>query len=154
MRMRCVVFLPLAAVITGALFALTVSIVWALEARLAPPPASPAIAISLHETECEQLRRRISELAREASACEAHPGCLHSPILCPIVMREERAREYEALRSAVESRCSGLPTYATHGWGSCTRADGVCRIEAQACRPPQSWTKEIESPGAARVFVF
>ena len=148
MRTRCIVFLPLAALITAALFVLSASIVWALEATLASERGISAIEVSLHETECETLRRRIGEVAREASVCEAHPGCLRSPILCPIVMREELAREYEALRSAVEARCTGLPTYATNGWGVCSRSDGVCRVEAQRCEPSRSWSEEIGSPRA------
>ena len=77
MRIRCIAFLPLASLITCVLFLLASSFLVAIETTLAPLIVSestaiagtPTIELIRFETECEGLRRRIEELARDA--CEA-----------------------------------------------------------------------------------
>ena len=164
MRFRCFVFLLPATMITMLLFFLASSFVSRIETQLAPVmgpfimpavasgSATPTIKLIRFETECEGLRRRIEELARMASSCEAHPGCLESPIRCPIVMGRDLELEYGRLRMAAQSRCTGLPTYATRDGGSCAVGDDVC--EARRCNPTQVWAEELTFPDPSRVFLF
>ena len=164
MRIRCIAFLPLAALITCGLLLLASSFVSTIESTLAPVivplivPASaagavtPTIELIRFETECEGLRRRIEELARDASSCDAHPGCLESPILCPMVMGKDLEREYDRLRSAAQSRCKGLPTYATPAGRSCPVGDDAC--EARLCSAQDGWAAEVALSAPPTVFLF
>ena len=160
MRIRCIAFLPLAALATGLLFLMASSLFSTIESTLVPAivPAiaagagTPTFELIRYETECEGLRRRIEELARDASSCDAHPGCLESPILCPIVMGRDLALQYDRLRRAARSRCTGLPTYATRAGSSCSHADDAC--VARRCVTQQGWAVEVASPDPGRVFLF
>ena len=160
MRIRCIAFLPLAVLITCMLFLLASSFLATIETKLVPLSVSdsaagagtPTIELIRFETECEGLRRRIEELARDASRCDAHPGCLRSPIRCPIVMGAELELEYDRLRSAARSRCIGLPTYATRAGGPCSVGDDAC--EARLCGAQDTWAEEIASPDRPLTFVF
>jgi hypothetical protein len=146
------------------LFFLASSFVSRIETQLAPVmgplimpavasgSAPPTIELIRFETECEGLRRRIEDLARIASSCEAYPGCLEFPISCPIVMGRELELEYERLRMAARARCTGLPTYATRDGGSCAVGDDVC--EAGRCNPTQVWAEEFAFPDPPSVFLF
>ncbi len=163
MRIRCIVFLPLGALITCVLFLLASSLVSTIELTLAPViapfiladsggAATPTLELIRFETECEGLRRRIEELARDASSCEAHPGCLESPILCPMVMGKDLELEYDRLRRAAQSRCTGLPTYATRSDRSCSVGDDAC--EARLCNAQEGWAAKVAFPDPPTVFLF
>ncbi|MEE8164816.1 MAG: hypothetical protein V3T64_04545 [Myxococcota bacterium] len=164
MRIRCIAFLPPAALITCVQFLLASSFVSTVESTVAPVmmpfivpaiaagAATPTIELIRFETECEGLRRRIEELARVASSCDAHPGCLRSPILCPIVMGQDLELEYDRLRSAAQSRCTGLPTYATRAGRSCPVGDDVC--EARLCSAWDVWAEEVAAPDRPTIFLF
>ena len=160
MRVRCIAFLPLSVLITSLLWLLASSFVSTIESTLTPiiVPAiaagvvTPTIELIRFETECEGLRRRIEELARKASSCAAHPGCLQSPLLCPIVMGEGLEREYDQLRRAVQARCTGLPTYATRAGRACSIGDEAC--EARHCDAQNGWSDETASPPRPTIFLF
>jgi len=160
MRIRCIAFLPLAALMTCVLLLLASSFVSTIESTLVPVivPASavgavtPMIELIRFETECEGLRRRIEELARDANSCDAHPGCLESPILCPLVMGPDLERKYDRLRSAAQSRCKGLPTYATPAGRSCPVGDDAC--EMRLCSAQDGWAAEVGLSDPPTVFLF
>ncbi len=163
MRIRCIVFLPLAALITCVLFLLASSLVSTIELTLAPViapfiladsggAATPTLELIRFETECEGLRRRIEALARDASSCDVYPGCLQSPIRCPIVMGEDLELEYDRLRRAAQSRCTGLPTSATRSDRSCSVGDDAC--EARLCGVQDGWTEMVAVPDRPAIFLF
>jgi hypothetical protein len=152
MQLRCIAFLPPAALVTGLLFLLASSIVSGLEATLAPPEQVTSFEIVRYETECEMLERRIEEVARDVHACEALPGCLRSENICPASMQEEIAREYERLRLAVRERCAGVPTYVT-------RAGAVCSGSVVDCSKGRCVGSIVDEDGitaspAPGVFLF
>jgi len=72
MQLRCIAFLPLAALVTGLVFLLASSIVSGLEATLAPPEQVASFEIVRYETECEILERRIEEVAIATSSDDIH----------------------------------------------------------------------------------
>jgi hypothetical protein len=126
MRVRYIALLPLAALMTGLVFLLTSLIVSSLEKRFSRSEAPAAFEIVRYETECDSLRRRIEEAARDLDACEAFPGCLNSQNICPVVMQDELMLEYEGLRRAAESRCAEVPVYVT-------LVSATCPITADDC---------------------
>jgi hypothetical protein len=128
MRVRRIAFLPPAALVTGALFFLTSSIVSGLESTLVQQKVSDAIPIALYETECELLERRIEEVARDIQSCEALPGCLQSQNLCPEALQTQLSEEYDRLRWAVGERCAGVPTYVTRVSATCAEDSVDCSV--------------------------
>jgi hypothetical protein len=154
MRVRCIAFIPPAALVTGLIFLLASSIVSGLEATLlAPAPeALGSYEIVRYETECEILERRIEEVARDVRSCEALPGCLRSENICPDYMQEEIAREYERLRLAVGERCTGVPTYVARVAATCSSS--VVDCSTGLCVGTEEVGGAISPSRAPDVFLF
>jgi hypothetical protein len=160
MRIRCIAFLPPAALITCVLLLLLSSLASTIESTLAPVilPAlaagasTPTIELIRFETECEGSRRRSEGLAADASSCDGHPGCLQSPILCPMPMGRDLELERDRPRSAAQSRCTGLPTDATPAGRDCSLGDDAC--EARLCSAQDGWAAELALPDPPTVFFF
>ena len=152
MRLRCIVFVPPAALVTGGIFLLTSSIVSALESTFATPEPVAHYEIVRFETECEALEEQTAELARFVDSCEALPGCLESQNICPSAMREELAEEYNRLRLEVQSRCTGLPVYATPVSASCALpAEDCSQGSCDAADADWEGASGIDAPN---VFLF
>jgi len=126
MPLRCIAFLPLAAIVTGLILLLTSSLVSGLESTLVVSSSNRVFEVVRYETECELLERRIEEVARDIRSCEALPGCLQTKNLCPTGFREELMLEWERLRLGVQSGCTGLPTYATRVSTTCSSSGSDC----------------------------
>lgn len=152
MRIRCIAFLPPAALATGLVFLLTSSIVSGLEATLEVRQLARSLEIVRYQTECEILKRRIEEVARDVQSCEALPGCLRSENICPAYMQEEIAREYESLRIAVRERCAGVPTFVTHGAATCSSS--VVHCPTGLCVETNVSGEGIMPSPAPSVFLF
>ena len=134
MRTRLIFFLPLAALVTAALFVGALSLFSTLEANFVPETA-PAIRLVRYESSCAAIQRQASEMARAATACEADPSCLVSPLVCPVVMDEVRLLEYERLREVLENQC-GMTRTASHRSGEGTPLEAeICGVSAQAADP-------------------
>lgn len=126
MRLRLIVFLPAAALITFVLIGSASSLVSALERSLMGEEEAPPLRITRYETECDVLYREIHTLSHEVTTCETDPECSGSPLLCPVVMNEDVSREYQRLRTALNQKCGvslGLMDYVWGGpvWGEPTQ---------------------------------
>ena len=162
MRLRCIAFLPPAALVTGLIFLLT-SVLMAkfesgIESNFSTSEVPDPIALVRYETQCERLERQIREVARDVSSCEALPGCLRSENICPVSMAAELARTYDRLRVTASERCTGLKTYVTQVSASCT-SDGMgCGTELCAAPPASNRSESAKSglflESSPGVFVF
>lgn len=99
MQIRCLAFLPLAAVMTGLILFLTASIVEAIEASLwTPPTPAPrvhAVEFIAQRDSCELGTISGPELFADPNACARRSKCSHSPLLCLSEM--QGAFSHEAL---------------------------------------------------------
>jgi len=146
MGTRLIVLLPLAALMTAALFVLAASTHSLLERRFVPEHA-PAIRLVRYESACDRMEQRLAELARAATACDADPGCLASPLLCPIEMTVVHEREYERLRDRLEREC---------GSGSWDGFDAtpVASDPSPSCGLAQEATPSEVERSVRQVFIF
>ena len=117
MRLRLIVFLPLAALITLGLFASTSSLVSALDRSLSAEAERPSMRLVRYETECDVLYREIHTLSHEVTTCQVEPTCSGSPLLCPVVMDEAFERDYRRLRTALNERCGVSLALMDYAWG-------------------------------------
>jgi hypothetical protein len=104
MRLRLLAFFPPAAFVTAVLLVSVSSLVSALETSLTPD-VMIAVKVQRYESDCDVLKRKINELSRNATSCDADLQCLSSPILCPIEMDAAQEREYRNLRAEFAMRC-------------------------------------------------
>ena len=106
MRIRLLVFLPVALLMTMLCLLSASSLVSAVEAAL-PSFGPKSLDLRLYETTCHVLAREIREIGRRATRCDRDLLCLGSPILCPILLEEEDRRRYERLQARFEEDCIG-----------------------------------------------
>lgn len=82
MRLRLIVFLPVAALIAFLLLISASSFVSALERLITPSTESSPLRVSRYETEYDVLYCEIHALSQAATTCEVQPRCEGSPLLC------------------------------------------------------------------------
>lgn len=109
MPLRLLAFLPPAMLITGLILVSVSSLFSVLDTKLSPtPPELPAMQVQRYETTCDVLHREIHDLSRRTLACGREPGCVGSPLLCPIAMDADLEHEYQRLRHELNQEC-GVP---------------------------------------------
>ena len=146
MGTRLIVLLPLAAAMTAALFVFAASTHSLLERRFVPEQVSTTRLVR-YESACDRLEQRLAELAREATACDADPGCLVSPLACPIEMTAVREREYERLKDRVERECRSGSRNGLETTSAASDSSQSCHLAREAMR------SAMERP-ARQVFIF
>jgi hypothetical protein len=146
MGTRLIVLLPLAALMTAALFVLAAFAHSVLERRFVREHA-PAIELVRYESPCERMEQRLAELARAATACDADPRCLGSPLVCPVEMTAIHEREYERLRDRLERECGSERWHGIDAIPVASEPSESCDFSRQSM--------PSDSEGAARqVFIF
>lgn len=109
MRLRLLVFLPLAGLITFLLLSGAASFVSALESSMVPGEARPGpMPVTKYETFCDGLVRQLHALSHEVGGCGEPRSCDGSPLLCPVALDDEIDRTYRRLRSSLHAQC-GFP---------------------------------------------
>lgn len=109
MRLRLLVFLPLAGLITFFLLSAAASFVSALESPMVPGEAGPGpVRVTKYETFCDGLVRQLHALSHEVSRCGGPGACDGSPLLCPVALDDEIDRTYRRLRASLHEKC-GYP---------------------------------------------
>jgi hypothetical protein len=146
MGTRLIVLLPLAALMTAALFVLAASTHSVLERRFVPEHA-PATRLVRYESTCERIEQRLAELARAATACDAAPSCLVSSLVCPIEMTASHEREYERLRDRLQRECG-----SAHGDG--IESIPVASDPSRSCDLSQEAMPSEAERAARQVFIF
>jgi hypothetical protein len=130
----------------GSLFVLASSAVPDLE-PLGVVRQVSAIEPVRYESSCAAVQRQVDEIGRSATACEADPGCLLSPILCPVVLDENRAREYDRLRDWLDREC-GITRSASY------RPHRRSSYEAEVCGVSEEVPKTPSTPHSSQTYVF
>ncbi len=149
MRLRLIVFLPVAALIAFLLLISASSFVSALERSITTATESPPLRVSRYETECDVLYREIHALSHAATTCEVQPSCEGSPLLCPAAMDARIDSEFQRLRSVLNERCGLSPGLLDYAWGG--GADG----EGPSCGSAHDWLEAAtRGEGQPTNFVF
>lgn len=120
MRFRLLAFFPLAAVMALLILISASSFVSAVEEAVGQSGEAEQVAwipISLLESECDVLYRKIHALSHEVTSCGEDPLCLGTPILCPGALDSNIDREYERLRSELNERCGVPLNLMDYAWG-------------------------------------
>ncbi|MBW2499409.1 MAG: hypothetical protein JRF61_19165 [Deltaproteobacteria bacterium] len=146
MGTRLIVLLPIAALMTAALFVFAAFTHSLLERRFVPEHVSTTRLVR-YESACDRMEQRLAELAREATACDADPGCLVSPLLCPIEMTAVHEREYERLRDRLERECGSGSWDGLDATPVASDSSQSCDLVREAIPP------EVEH-SALQVFIF
>lgn len=155
MRLRCIAFLPPAAIMTGLIFLLTSSIVSALESKFARSDRVDRFEIVRHESQCEFLERRLDEVARDVHSCEALPGCLHSTKLCPERILDELSDDYDRLRFALRDECPGSASQVARVSLTCSTDARDCTLgHCDASGTAVSFERELKTTRLPSTFVF
>ncbi len=154
MRLRHLVFLPIAAMIGFLVLASASSLVLALEGSVVSAfegsvhAETMAIRVSRYETVCDRLFREAHALSHEVTSCEARVACAGSPLLCPVAQDQQVEREYARLRTELHAECGVPLDLMDYAWGGPAG-------EGPACGYAHDWL-EAASSGAAEPtrFVF
>lgn len=146
MRLRLLVCLPLAALVTFLLLVCASSLVSALERSVAvTPSATGPMPVARYETVCERLFRELHALSLEVSGCSQGPACAASPLFCPAALDEGIDRDYRRLRGALHEQCDFPLALIDHAWQGASEAISEHRslagatLTAGATRAPDAY---------------
>lgn len=120
MRFRLLAFFPVAAGLALLIVFSASSFVSAVEQAVEESGRREQVAwisVDRLETECDVLYREIHALSHEITSCGEDPLCLGSPIFCPGALDSRIDREYERLRSELNTRCGVPLSLMDYAWG-------------------------------------
>jgi hypothetical protein len=133
MRLRLLVFLPLAGLITFLLLSGAASFVSALESSMVPGEAGPGpMLVTKYETYCDGLVRQLHALSHEVGRCGETRSCDGSPLLCPVALDDEIDRTYRRLRSSLHAQCGFPLRLIDFAWDGPHASDGGGRFGREA----------------------
>ena len=115
MRLRHLVFLPVATMIGFVVLLAASSLVSALERSV--QGEAPPITLQRYETVCDRLFREAHALSHEATRCDVQADCEGSPLLCPVAQDVRVEREYARLRTELHAECGVPLDLMDYAWG-------------------------------------